>query len=565
MRKIDPIIRPPQSKPQIKEVSKNILDYFPFEELGVQSIRKEQRQILKAMQASTAKFIIVDAPTGVGKSSIGVTYSRWYAANHPTVEGVASGSHILTIQKLLQNQYMDDFGPKSSVGTRRNAVRNLMSKSNYSCDHVGGNCEEGQNARSACKGKDNPCDNKNCTYAKAKAQYIGAETSLTNFDYFLADTQLNPYSKTPKKQVLILDEAHETESKLMSFKAIDFNGRSVYAVCGIHMPKIFSSPDEVLIWCDEHYMDALEQAIGRQENTLESLENAGVEGKELQIAEDILKSMRNRKDAVAKFIHEYDSENYVLCVQDEKAAYPTYTIKPIFVKDDAKSILFPYGVDKVVLMSATILDPEQLCDNLGINTDDAEYIGVGCPFPEEHREIHFMPIGKMTYKQIDETLPKMVEAVKDILDHHKNDKGIIHTSSYKITQAILEGVKDPRLKGHTSADRMQVLHDHETSSEPTVLISPSMMEGVNLKDDLSRFQIITKIPYLSLADEQVKARLAIDQNWYNWKTCMSLIQSFGRSVRNASDYADTYVLDADFKSFYGRCRHIFPEWLNIIW
>ncbi len=546
--------------------TKDILEYFPYEELGAKSIRKEQKSILRAMQKSNARFLIVDAPTGVGKSSIAVTYSRWYSDNFDTPnQDIKSGSHILTIQKLLQNQYMEDFGPKKGK-SREGAVRNLMSKSNYACEYVDGNCLDGQATREACRDKDsNPCKGDSCTYVRAKIAHSNAAVSLTNFDYFITDTQLNPFSVLPKKQVLILDEAHETENKLMGFNSIDFNGRSVYAVCGIHMPKRFENADEVLVWCDEHYLGALSSAIERQNNTVEILKNQGEEGKELKIAIDIQRSMNSRREAIKMFMENYDSENYVMCTRDEKEAYPTYTIKPIFVKEDGEKILFPYGHDKVVLMSATILDPEQLCENLGIPIDQAEYIGVGCPFPKENREIHFMPIGKMTYKEIDKTLPKIVDAVKDILDHYKDKKGIIHTSSYKITKAIVEGVNSPRIKSHTSEDRMQVLYEHETTTEPSVLISPSMMEGVNLKGDLSRFQIITKIPYLSLADEQVKARLNIDQRWYQWKTCMALIQSFGRSIRNSSDYADTYVLDADFKNFYRRCKGIFPEWINIIW
>ena len=546
--------------------TKDILEYFPFEELGVQSIRKEQKKILKAMQKSSARFLIVDAPTGVGKSSIAITYSRWYSDNFkPPNDDIKSGSHILTIQKLLQNQYMEDFGPKKGK-PKENAVRNLMSKSNYACEYVDGNCLDGQATREACRDKDaNPCKGDYCAYIKAKISHSNAQVALTNFDYFITDTQLNPFSVIPKKQVLILDEAHETENKLMGFNSIDFNGRSVYAVCGIHMPKKFESADEILVWCDEHYLGALSSAIERQNNAVEILRNQGEEGKELKIAIDIQRSMNSRREAIKMFMENYDSENYVMCTQDEKEAYPTYTIKPIFVKEDGEKILFPYGHDKVVLMSATILDPEQLCENLGIPLDQAEYIGVGCPFPKENREIHFMPIGKMTYKEIDKTLPKIVDAVKDILEHYADKKGIIHTSSYKITKAIVEGVNSPRIKSHTAENRMQVLHEHETTEEPSVLISPSMMEGVNLKGDLSRFQIITKIPYLSLADEQVKARLNIDQRWYQWKTCMALIQSFGRSIRNASDYADTYVLDADFKNFHRRCKDIFPEWINIVW
>jgi len=268
-----------------------------------------------------------------------------------------------------------------------------------------------------------------------------------------------------------------------------------------------------------------------------------------------------------RFQNTYKEDNWILCDKEDAKdkSYPAYEAKPLYVYDDAKKLLFPWGVEKIILMSATILEPELLCENIGIDTDDAEYISVDCPFPKENREIQYFPVGKMTYKKIDETLPLIVETIKDILEKHKNEKGIIHASSYKITKAIKDGIADNRLLTHTTETRHKVLEHHQTTEEPTVLLSPSMHEGIDLKDDLSRFQIVTKIPYPSLKDEQIKARLDIDSNWYQWKTCMTLIQSLGRSVRSETDYAVTYILDADFKQFYNRNKRLFPAWLNIIW
>ena len=52
-------------------------------------------------------------------------------------------------------------------------------------------------------------------------------------------------------------------------------------------------------------------------------------------------------------------------------------------------------------------------------------------------------------------------------------------------------------------DRDEVITKHIDSTEPTVLISPSLHLGLDLKDDLSRFQIIVKVPYGNLGDRWI--------------------------------------------------------------
>ena len=48
--------------------------------------------------------------------------------------------------------------------------------------------------------------------------------------------------------------------------------------------------------------------------------------------------------------------------------------------------------------------------------------------------------------------------------------------------------------------RDEVIYQHENSIRPTVLISPSLHTGLDLKDNLSRFQIITKVLYPNKSD-----------------------------------------------------------------
>ena len=100
---------------------------------------------------------------------------------------------------------------------------------------------------------------------------------------------------------------------------------------------------------------------------------------------------------------------------------------------------------------------------------------------------------------------------------------------------------------------------HINSKEPTVLISPSMTEGVDLKGELSRFQILCKVPYPWLGDPIVKKRMYKFPNWYPLQTAMTVVQSIGRSIRNEKDTAITYILDADWERFYRKHKSIFSE------
>ena len=121
----------------------------------------------------------------------------------------------------------------------------------------------------------------------------------------------------------------------------------------------------------------------------------------------------------------------------------------------------------------------------------------------------------------------------------------------------MSSVKNKRLILATGETRESALQKHLNSSKPTVLLSPSMAEGVDLKGDLSRFQIICKVPYPWLGDPIVKKRMHKFPDWYALKTAMTVVQSVGRSVRNSEDTAITYILDSDWDRFYKRNSYYF--------
>jgi len=91
-----------------------------------------------------------------------------------------------------------------------------------------------------------------------------------------------------------------------------------------------------------------------------------------------------------------------------------------------------------------------------------------------------------------------------------------------------------------------------------VLMGPSLLEGLDLKDNFSRFQIFAKVPYLSLGDRFVKTKLQINPSWYQWKAIINILQGTGRSVRSEEDWATTYILDASLADLIHKNRASFP-------
>jgi Rad3-related DNA helicase len=254
--------------------------------------------------------------------------------------------------------------------------------------------------------------------------------------------------------------------------------------------------------------------------------------------------------------------NVALPSYDNKKAGKKFEFKPIDVSPYAYSSFFRLG-NRVLLMSATIVNKEIFSRSIGIEEKDVSYLSIPSPFPVENRPVHFLPVGSMSKSTIDSTLPKMVEVVKLLLEKHPQEKGIIHCTNFKVAKYIKENVDSHRLVLHDSSNREEMLKFHVNSKDPTVLVSPSMMEGVDLHDDLSRFQIICKIPFPYLGDLVVKKRMEKNKFWYPYMTAKSIIQSLGRSIRNESDHAISYILDSDWEKFFRMNRTLFDETFKI--
>jgi len=190
-------------------VSYDIKKYFPYAQ-----IREQQSlAILYALQnflKNDKRFVIIEAGTGVGKSAIGLTVSKYIHDNYHYNGDYGNGTWYLTTQKILQDQYIKDFGQSEKM-------RSVKSAKNHACTSSGTNCKEGQMMLRNSDKKDNQWRKCifECPYKKEKQEFLESWDSVANFSYFLTET--NSSGKIKPRKLLVIDEAHNTESVLSNF------------------------------------------------------------------------------------------------------------------------------------------------------------------------------------------------------------------------------------------------------------------------------------------------------------------------------------------------------------
>ena len=527
------------------------ISYFPFETARPQQV--EAIELARLAFQNDKRFVIIEAGTGVGKSAIGVALNRLIQSSEGKAHKASgewnNGAYFLTTQKILQEQYVNDFSEMLS----------LKSSSNYQCRyHKKSTCADSLRSLS-CADKGSKFFRTcafNCTYKKTKEEFIKGTEGVTNFAYFLAETQYA--GKLKPRQMLVIDEAHNIEVQLSKFIEVTLSERFAKTVLKLPWPGKMTLKQSV-DWVKGTYLPRLSEHTKFVKKGIEKYVGLADRLNEFTSLAKKLEMLDKHECKIKRFLEIYSPDNWIVNRQEAFGrSMEKIEFKPIDVSTFSEDLLFRLGA-KIILMSATILDGDAFCETLGIKKEDADFISFESPFPIENRPILYNPIGSMSSKVIQQTLPKMAKAIKLILDAHKNEKGIIHCHSYKVAHFLKKNIRSRRLLIHDSTNRDEILQKHISSTGNTVLLSPSMTEGVDLKDDSSRFQVLCKVPYPYLGDKLVKKRMYKWKWWYPLQTAKTIVQSVGRSVRHKDDFAVTYILDSDWDRFYPRNKKYFPE------
>lgn len=239
----------------------------------------------------------------------------------------------------------------------------------------------------------------------------------------------------------------------------------------------------------------------------------------------------------------------------------TKTIDLQYAKEDALSRFFLLdGIDHIIMTSATIGDVKSYTNNLGIDTYKVDDIPSLFDFSDS--PIYVLSRWKMSQKHKEANFPFVKKATYELCDRYSNKKGIIQTWTYDLAKKIYDDAPrelQKRMLLYVDAKEKRELIDfHKTSDIPTILIGPTLNEGIDLPGDECRFVVMIKMPYPYLGSKLVKKKADIYDGWYNNETLRTIIQSIGRGVRYDGDWCQTYILDGSFTYFYYQMKSAFP-------
>jgi Rad3-related DNA helicase len=499
--------------------------------------------------AETPRVVLIEAPPGVGKSHLAMTLARW-----------SGDAYLLTSQKLLQDQYEREFGE---------AVQLVKGRENYLCERVPPPARV-PTSQGVCRRPRGPmCQ---CPYARAKLTALNGPIFCTNTAYFLTLRQWQR-EQLRRRRLLIVDEAHNLEAQLVRVFTVSFAPEQMKAWFGGPLPR-FATADEYRIVFEDH-VSRLDAELSLIDSRLDSLRPPGFGVEDLlsyplTAEEQELLAQRDLLDAALARLHFFlDAGETEWVVRYPETGFgATLELAPLTVRAMAAALLWD-AAEIVVLSSAFLGRPEVIASYFGLDAADVRALASPSPFPLDQRRIEYRPVGVLSKATLPELEPVLFQEVAEILARHRTEKGLVHAASYVAARRLLAFLADRAPEQHrrvifveSSEAKARALDHHRASPLPTVLLSPSLREGVDLPDDFLRFQIVTKMPYPDLGDPWTAARQTRDPRWYALETAKALVQAYGRSCRHAGDHGITYVLDGQFARFVQRYRPLLPPWFR---
>ena len=252
------------------------------------------------------------------------------------------------------------------------------------------------------------------------------------------------------------------------------------------------------------------------------------------------------------------------------------TIQPIWARAVKGRFIDKYN--KLLIMSATLGDPELLSSKLGLGERRVAYVDVPSTFPLVNRPTFYWPVAKLSSKSEEGDYAAIASAIKFIANQTnlKERKGIVHTGSYKLVRRLAPYLRDdPRFLLHESAVTREALVTLFTREQyPYVIVTPSLSTGFDLVYEIG-FQVIAKVPFADLGDSLVRARREYElpedakfgKRSYSDDALNQVIQAVGRAVRAPDDSGVSYILDQNFWPLYknGYSAESFKEtlrWIN---
>ena len=519
------------------------------------------------------RHVILSAPTGTGKSIIGaVVADVVHTIKSP--HQPANASFLLTATNVLGQQYYDTF--KNEDDPRDTTFRFIKGANNYACEALS-TPEDPQTAENCSirlfqkTGMDQIiAENCNkCEYQINRTLRDKSRHLITNYSYYFTDRL--SMELLAHRSVCVFDEAHLLNDLYTDHCAINFTEKKLIAcaeevsenlklgnteifkhlkMIGNHLANGKIKDDTYMMYIRilaDVYTQITEAAQVEAERNVRSpkqyLKLTKLAKKYFGLAGKILDLLEHNYPHV----FEYKEKNPKFQINDHEVM-----IKPIFVSAMFEKLC---NADHNLLMSATISEQFAKRTLTLEPADKVRHIRLPPQFPRENKKVQFFKPLSLNYTSMKDpdTIKKLCASAYQIVEHHTSlgERGLILAPSFAIVESIaqtIRGMRIPNLKifehvrGEKLVDWIEAFKAYRAG--PALFLTPSGFEGLDLPGELSRYQIIAKMPFGALGDRRIKVILDLYPDVYAIQALMKVVQGAGRSVRGPEDWATTYILDA---------------------
>jgi len=525
---------------------REVLKAFP-----ASGFRKYQKEtILRIANAfnSGVKCVLLDAPTGSGKSYINATFCRLIK------------SFYATPQLTLIDQIKADINISGYF-------EEIKGRQNYYCYHdEGRNCSVG-----VCKQLKNfECEKTEvCPYWIRKLKALGANTVLMSFAYFMLEGKTDTVYSFGRRRLLVLDESHSIERYVLGYVSLTISQYSLpyefYEKIREDIPKTIKSIDELKIFV-KAVLELLSVEKRRYEYEQQTLDGLSL-GKTISLSK--VEDFESRAES---FLDSLSETEWVWQVN-----YATYKgmssrwiiAQPLYAKLFMNEMVWNRA-DLFIVSSATLLDSRRFIEETGLDRvmkfSEILHLKVPSTFPVENRPIIDLSVGKMTKDERVDNIGKAIERLEGIIELEKDNNIAVHARSYEFARAIYNGIDEkykPLIVTHDAENRDEALQKWKKGGG--IFICVAFTEGQDWREDLynCKAQVLFKVPYLDLADRRVARRLELNQwSWYRGAALKETIQAYGRCVRSETDKSKFYVIDSSFWDLMKRSKKELPDWFR---
>lgn len=520
-----------------------ILEAFP-----APKFRKYQRETLVAINDafnSGIKVVLLDAPTGAGKSILNATFSAVWNSFYATPQ-------LALIDQILGDKYIG--------GT----FVEIKGRQNYWCFYdPSATCDIGMCRRVAGY----ECDRLAvCPYYMQKADALVSDSAIMSFAYFMLEGRVVTDYSFGNRDLLILDESHSLDQHIINHVDLTVSPYalpfSTYEDVGPLLAREAKTLGEVralvgtILTAVEGDKDGFTQLnlLGEELTKEQARSNNRLESWKMNAERFVETSNKT------EWVWSYGWTNY------RGTNYRTLMVQPLYARLFAKEMVWNRA-NKFIISSATILAPQSFVQQTGLDLvfrgSEIKHVKVPSTFPVENRPIVDTVNGKLTYKYKSENIDWAIKILEAILVEEEGKNVAVHCHSYENALEI-SGRIDPqfhdRLITQTPETRKEDL-EYFLESKGKVFLCVAFTEGVDWIGEMCEAQVLFKVPYMNVSDRRVARRLQKKEwRWYRTEALKQVVQAYGRAVRSPEDKAKFYIIDESFVDLLKRTRRDMPGW-----